>query len=134
MDTIFIHELKLDTYVGIYESELLRPQTIQIDLEMGMPHSRACETDAIEDTVDYAAIVDLIRKELAVRRYSLLEKLAEETAQVILRAFGVPWIRLTVAKLDHMQDVRRRGVSIERKLHALRSMSLPASVQETVEV
>lgn len=133
MDTIFIHELKVNAFVGIYEHELLRPQTIQIDVEMAMPHSRACESDAIEDTIDYAAVVDLIREKLATQRFSLLEKLAEQLAQSILRNFGSPWMRLSVAKLEHMRDVRRRGVCIERSIHAIGIASRQLPVHETTD-
>lgn len=131
MDTIFIHELKVDAFVGVHEHELLRPQTLQIDAELAMPDSRACESDNLEDTVDYTAVVDLIRAKLVESRFSLLEKLAEQLAQSILRNFGISWIRLTVAKLEHMPNVRRRGVCIERSFNAGRPVARSLPVQAT---
>lgn len=79
-----IEKLKIDMYVGIHESEFSAPQTILLDSEMALTDSRSRETNAIEDAIDYAAVVDLIQGHLAKRRDSLLDQLADETAQMFL--------------------------------------------------
>src|ERR1019366_7392854 len=45
MDIIFLRELKVTTLIGIYEREKLVPQTLQIDLDIALPNSRACTSD-----------------------------------------------------------------------------------------
>ena len=114
MDTIFLREFKLDVVIGVYDWERTLPQTIQLDLEIGQPHSRAGKTDRVEDTIDYAAIVGRIRETLAERQFALVEALAEHVADLIRTEFGSPWVRLTVAKLGLFHGIKQLGVSIER--------------------
>ena len=63
MDIIFIDELRLSTLVGIYPREKAMPQTIELSLQIGTPTARAGASDAIGDTIDYAAVVDRLRRE-----------------------------------------------------------------------
>ncbi|MHB1301719.1 MAG: dihydroneopterin aldolase [Burkholderiales bacterium] len=51
---------------------------------------------------------------LASHSFSLLESLAEHLAQIVLAEFGSPWVRLSVAKIDAMNGVKRLGVRMER--------------------
>lgn len=115
MDIIFLHELKVKTLVGIYPWELNAAQTIQLDLEIGLPTSRACQTDNFEDALDYAAIVQRINDALSQKHFSLLEALAEHIAQIILVEFKSPWVKVSVAKLSALRGVKRVGVCIERE-------------------
>lgn len=114
MDSIFIHELRVETLVGIYPWEREVPQTLQFDVELALPSSRACETDDFRDTIDYAAVVQHIRDELTHRHFSLLESMADHLARTILDRFGAPWVSLSVAKLEMIRGVKRLGVRIER--------------------
>lgn len=114
MDIIFLRELKLDVIIGIYEWERKVPQTIQLDLEIGLPNSRAAETDSLADTIDYAGVVTRIREHAAQRPVSLVEALAEQIAQLIRREFGAPWVKVSVAKLGLIRGVKQLGVVIER--------------------
>jgi 7,8-dihydroneopterin aldolase/epimerase/oxygenase len=114
MDTIFIHEFKVDTLIGVYEWERKVPQTIQLDLEIGLSHSRAMQTDRVEDTIDYGAVVSRIQDTLKRQHFSLLEKLAEHIAQMILRDFSATRVKVSVAKLNLISGVKRLGVTIER--------------------
>ncbi len=114
MDIIFLRDLKVDLFIGIYGWEREVPQTVQFDLEVGLPHSRACETDDVEDTIDYGRIVARIRESLSERRFALVEALAEHVSQLIRQEFGAPWVRVSVAKLGLIRDVKQLGVVIER--------------------
>ena len=71
-------------------------------------------SDDIGDTIDYAVVVKRLRSELASRHFKLLEKLAEYIAALLLDDFGAPWVRVSIAKIGVMRDVRRVGVIIER--------------------
>ena len=114
MDTIVISELKLDALIGIYAWEHEVPQTIQLDLEIAVDAARCARSGKISDTVDYAKVVERIRQVLSGRHFTLIEKLAEELASVIMSEFGTPWVRLTVAKLAPIRGVRKLGIRIER--------------------
>jgi 7,8-dihydroneopterin aldolase/epimerase/oxygenase len=114
VDTIFINELRLDILIGVYDWERQAPQTVQIDLEIGLPGTRAAQSDRLADTVDYAAVVARIGEHLRTHRYSLLETAAEQVAGLILGEFGSPWVKVSVTKLAPLRNVRRLGVTIER--------------------
>ena len=114
MDIIFLEEIKLDLLIGIYERERLVPQTIRIDIEIGLPDSRAGETDTIGDTIDYGKVMERIRETVAQRHFSLVEALAEHIAGLIRSEFGAPWVKVAVGKIGMLRDVKRLGVIIER--------------------
>jgi dihydroneopterin aldolase len=116
MDIIFLRELKVETFIGVYEWEKRVPQTLQIDLEIALPHSRACETDDIQDALDYADVVRDIQNALTSRHFNLLEALAEAIAQMLVNDFRLPWVKVSVAKLNAIRGSRMVGVSIERRM------------------
>ena len=114
MDTIFLSEVKVETKLGVPEWERLTTQTIILDVEIAMPHSRSCQTDAIEDTIDYGAVIKRIRQTLAENSFQLVEALAEHICQIILSEFGVPRVKIKVAKPGILPGVKSLGVVIER--------------------
>ena len=118
MDTIFIREFRVDAWVGIYEWEKQRPQTLELEIEIGIPGNDAGHTDNIHDTVHYGEVVERIVADLAERRFKLLEALGEHVCDVITSDFRAPWVRLSVAKLGHIRNVRKVGVTLERRRDA----------------
>lgn len=114
MDTIFLRELKIDTLIGVYDWERQVPQTLQIDLDIALPNSKACASDNIEDALDYAEIVKHLKQVLTSRHFNLLEALAEHIAQILLKDFNAPWVKVSVAKLQAIRDSKMVGISIER--------------------
>lgn len=116
MDIIFIEELRVSTWIGIYPREKAMPQTIELSLQIGVSTASAGATDDIRDTVDYAVVVERLRADLATTHFNLLEKLAEHVATFLLENFAAQWVRVSVAKLGMMAGVRRVGVIIERSV------------------
>lgn len=114
MDIIFLQEVKVETRLGVPEWERVVLQTVVLDIELAMPHSRSCQTDAIEDTIDYGAIVARIRATLAENSFKLVEALAEHICQIILNEFGAPWVKVRVAKPGILPGLKALGVVIER--------------------
>jgi dihydroneopterin aldolase len=114
MDIIFIDDLRISTLIGIYPREKAMPQTVEISLQIGTLTAEASASDDLGDTIDYAQVVERLRSELAAQHFNLLEKLAEYIAKLLLEDFGALWVRVSIAKLGMMRDVRRVGVIIER--------------------
>ena len=114
MDIIFLRELKVETLIGVYEWEKRVAQTLQLDLEIALPNSRACHSDDIADALNYADIVRHIQDVLSSRHFNLLEALAEHIAQILLTDFNAPWVKVSVAKLNAIRGSRMVGISIER--------------------
>lgn len=114
MDIIFLRELRVNTLIGVYEWEKRVPQSLQIDLEIALPNSRACHSDDISDALDYSRIVAHIQEVLQSRHFNLLEALAEHIAQILLDDFRAPWVKVSVAKLQAIRGSKMVGISIER--------------------
>lgn len=114
MDVIFIEGLVGQTVIGIFESELHQPQPVRIDLQAGLPRSRACDTDRIVDTIDYGAVRARLLRLLAEHRLQLLEAFAEAIADILIVEFGAAWARVKVTKPRKFDDVDAVGVQIER--------------------
>ena len=113
MDIIFISDFRIEMLIGVYEWERRVPQTVQFDIEVGLP-SRDRRTDRIGDTIDYSKIVSRVEESLSENRFLLVEALAEHVAQLILTEFRAPWVRTSVTKLAALKGVKRLGVTIER--------------------
>ena len=113
MDIIFINDFRLEILIGVYEWERRVSQTVQLDLEIGLP-PRPKRSDKIGDTIDYSKIVARIEDSLVQNRFLLVEALAEHVAQLILTEFGAPWVKASVTKLGALKGVKRLGVTIER--------------------
>lgn len=114
MDTIFLSEVRIETNLGVPDWERMTPQTIILDIEIGMPHSNSCQTDAIEDTIDYGKVVARIRETLKEHSFKLVEALAEHVCQIILSEFEAPRVKIKVAKPGILPGLKALGVIIER--------------------
>jgi dihydroneopterin aldolase len=113
MDIIFIQDFRVEILIGVYEWERRVPQTVQLDLEIGLP-PREKRSDRIGDTIDYSKVVGRITATLAENHFILVEALAEHIAQLVITEFRAPWIRASVTKLGALKGVKRLGVTIER--------------------
>lgn len=114
MDLIFIEGLRGDTIIGIHDGEFDRRQPLVIDVQAGVPHARACDTDRIADTIDYSVVRERLLRLLAEHRLHLLEAFAEAVADILLDEFGAAWVRVAVVKPNKFDDVKAFGVQIER--------------------
>ena len=115
MNTIFIHDLRVSTRIGVYEWERHLPQTIRIDVDIELPSARAFESGELADAVDYAAVVRRIRAFTATNPHPLLERFTEAIATLVLDEFGAAGVKVRVAKLGAIPGVREIGVTAERR-------------------
>ena len=114
MNTIFVHELRVDTRIGIYAWEQHLTQALLIDLELELPSVTAVASDDFADALDYAAVVKRVQAFAADHRHKLLERFADALAELLRSEFGSPWVRVRVAKLAPVAGVKRLGVVVER--------------------
>jgi len=113
VDIIFINDFRIEMLIGVYEWERRVPQTVQFDLEIGLP-PREQRSDRIAETIDYSKVVARIEQSVRENRFLLVEALAEHIAQLIMSEFGSPWVKASVTKLGAIRSVKRLGVTIER--------------------
>jgi 7,8-dihydroneopterin aldolase/epimerase/oxygenase len=115
LDLIFIEGLRVQTVIGIHDSELHRPQPLVIDLHAGVPHADACDSDRIADTIDYSVVRERLHGLMLHHGVTLLEALAEQIAQMLIGEFGAVWVRVKVVKPRKFEDLEAVGVQIERR-------------------
>jgi dihydroneopterin aldolase len=114
MDIIYLHDLRIDTVIGVFDWERRVRQTVIIDLEMAADVGRAAASDDLADTLNYKAVAKRLIEFVGRSEFQLVETLAERTAELVLQEFGVPWLRLRVNKQGAVRGARDVGVIIER--------------------
>ena len=114
MDIIYLHDLKIDCVIGIWEWERQTVQTITLDLDMAIDARKAAQTDRIEDTLNYKAVAKRLIAFVGESKFQLVETLAERVAEVVLNEFNVSWLRLRVNKKGAIRGATDVGVIIER--------------------
>ena len=114
MDKIFLHELKVETIIGIWEWERTIRQTVVIDLEMSADIARAAATDDVADTLNYKSVAKRLQQFVGESSFQLVETLAERIAGIVREEFDVAWVKVTVHKPGAIRGSRDVGIIIER--------------------
>lgn len=114
MDIIYLHALKIDTVIGIFEWERRVKQAVILDLDMATDIRKAAASDQIADTLDYKAVAKRLIDYVGKNQFQLVETLAERVAEIVLNEFGISWLRLRVNKKGAVRGAVDVGVIIER--------------------
>jgi dihydroneopterin aldolase len=114
MDIVYIRELRAATVIGVYAWERGVRQTVVLDLELAVDNRRAAASDRIGDALDYAAVSARLLAFIEGSEFQLIETLAERVAALVMEEFGVPWLRLRLAKPGAVPQAAGVGVLIER--------------------
>ena len=114
MDIIFLHGLKVDTVIGIWDWERKIRQSVVIDLEMAADIRKAAETDSVDDTLNYKLVAKRLQQFVSESEFRLVETLAERIAGIVNDEFGVPWVRVRVNKPGAIRGAQDVGIIIER--------------------
>ena len=91
--TLKIDGIEVECIIGDLPEERTREQTLVVDAELEIP-DRAAETDALADTVDYAAAAERVRAALKAGECRMIER----AAKVAYDAVGTGCVRVAVAK------------------------------------
>jgi dihydroneopterin aldolase len=113
-DTVFIKGLKATSVIGCYDWERDIRQTLVIDLELQADFTRAAQTDALADALDYAAISQRVIAVCDESRFQLLEALAEHLAGIVLAEFSIQSLLMTITKPGAVEAADGVGVVIQR--------------------
>jgi len=114
MDIVFIHDLQIETVIGIYDWERKIRQTISLDIEMATDISKAAKSDSIDDTLSYKTVAKRLIEFVQQSEFELVEALAEKICSIVMDEFSVPWIKLTLHKPGAVRGSKSVGVIIER--------------------
>jgi dihydroneopterin aldolase len=118
LDKIFIHALKTETIVGIFDWERQVRQTVILDIEFSADIRKAALSDSIDDTLNYKQVAKRVVAFVEASSFHLVETLAERVATLILEEFGVAWVRIVLSKPGAIRGSRDVGVMLERRASA----------------
>lgn len=118
-DEILIRELELLGSVGVTEEERREPQRLVTSLVLRPPIHFGDVGKELSRTVDYAAVCAELRRFVASRRDSLIETLAHEMAEHVLRTFDVARVELELRKFV-LPETRYVAVRVVRERRAPR--------------
>lgn len=114
MDIVYIRDLQIETIIGIYDWEREVRQTISLDLEMAADIRRAAATDDILHALNYKAVAKRLIAFVEESQCLLVERLAEEIANIVRNEFDVPWLKLRLSKPGALRGSKDVGIIIER--------------------
>jgi dihydroneopterin aldolase len=117
LDKIIIKGIEFYGYHGVTFAEQELGQRFVVDVELELPLEKAGRTDQLKDTVDYRKVYSIIKNMEQQKRYKLLEAMAFEIAEVILREFDMVYtVNVCIKKLYVPVGgiIEYTGVSIKR--------------------
>lgn len=114
MDIVYLHGLKVECVIGVWEWERRIKQTVTIDLDMAADIGRAAASDQLEDTLNYKAVAKRLIKFVGDSEFQLVETMAEEIAELLRAEFSIPWCRVRINKRGAVRGAGDVGVVIER--------------------
>ncbi|MDI6935906.1 dihydroneopterin aldolase, partial [Serratia sp. Se-PFBMAAmG] len=82
MDIVFIEQLTVFTTIGVYDWEQGMQQKLVLDVEMAWDNRRAAVSDDVNDCLSYADVTEVILNHLQGGRFALVERVAEEIADL----------------------------------------------------
>jgi 7,8-dihydroneopterin aldolase/epimerase/oxygenase len=129
MDKIFIHALKTETIVGIFDWERQVKQTVVMDIEFSADIRKAATSDCIDDTLNYKGVAKRVLAFVDASSFHLVETLAEHVAMLVLEEFGVSWVSITLSKPGAIRSSRDVGVMLERTLADLQTWRAPGAAK-----
>ena len=115
LDKIHIRDLLIRCIVGIYDWEREKKQDVLINITLYADLGTACQTDRIEDTVDYKAIKQKVVNMVESSSYMLVERLAERVAEICLENPQVQRAKVLVDKTGALRFARSVGIEIVRE-------------------
>lgn len=114
MDKVFIEQLEVITTIGVYDWEQEIKQKLVLDIEMAHDNRPAGKSDDVADALDYAQVSSAVLSYIEGGRFLLVERVAEEIAELIMTRFNVPWIKIRLTKPGAVPQAKGVGVIIER--------------------
>lgn len=123
MDIVFIEQLSVITTIGVYDWEQTIEQKLVFDIEMAWDNRKAAASDDVSDCLSYADISEAVINHVEGGRFALVERVAEEIADLLLEKFQSPWVRIKVSKPGAVARAANVGVVIERGLNLKQNFS-----------
>lgn len=111
---MYIRDLFLRCIIGINPEERTKRQDVLINITLYIDLSRACQSDRLEDTIDYKKVKNKVVEIVEQGAYVLIERLAGRIAELCLETHQVQKVRVLVEKPGALRFARSVGVEVVR--------------------
>ena len=115
LDKIHIRDLLVRCIVGINGWEREKKQDILINITLYADLKTACQSDKIDDTVDYKTMKLKVVKMVEASSFMLVERLAEAVTEICLENPQVQKVRVSIDKTGALRYARSVAVEIVRE-------------------
>lgn len=113
---VFLKNVRFRAFHGVLPQERLVGGDFLLNLRVGYPIEKGMESDEVEDTLNYAALFDLVRQEMN-KPSQLLEHVAGRIVKTIMEAFpDVTSVDLELTKLNPPMGADSDGAGIFLKV------------------
>ncbi len=110
---IRLKNVRFRAFHGVLPQERKVGATFAVDLRVGYPLRMAMESDLVEDTLNYATLYEVVKREMMVPS-QLLEHVAGRMAKAIIEHFPkVTSIDLELTKLNPPMGGDMEGAGVE---------------------
>jgi dihydroneopterin aldolase len=99
VDRIELRGLRVTATHGVLPEEQARAQPFELDLDIEADLVAAGASDALADTVDYAALAETAARVVGGERHALLERVAQRVADELLHDGRVLSVTVVIRKL-----------------------------------
>lgn len=116
VDVIELRGLRALGFCGALPEEQERRQPFEVDLDVEADLSAAGLSDELGDTIDYGALCAQVESVVVDERFTLMERLAQRIAEVVLADQRIDAVTVVVRKLRPPvpQQLETSGVRIRR--------------------
>ncbi|MCO6501443.1 MAG: dihydroneopterin aldolase [Vicingus serpentipes] len=100
MGKIFVEGIKLYAYHGCFKEETSIGTNFLVNVELDVDLEKPAITDSIEDTVNYQAVFQVVKEQMAVPS-KILEHVSKRIIDALFKEFSaIDKIKLKVSKLN----------------------------------
>ena len=113
---IFLDDMRFYAYHGVMEQEQRVGGEYSVSLIVEVDLTQAVQTDDVADTINYAELYVLVKREMAVPS-RLLEHVAGRIGQCAMKEFErITTLTIRVTKLNPPMGADCKGASVEIKM------------------
>jgi dihydroneopterin aldolase len=95
---IELRGLTVHAHHGVYPEEQEKGQRFVVDVVLVPVSARACESDRLDDAVNYGEVAGVVVRTATERRYDLIERVAAVIGDTLLARFPLERVRVSVHK------------------------------------
>lgn len=118
MARIRVKDLRLRTFIGIKEEEVLNRQDVLINLTILYPAAQAVEVNQIDRALNYRTITKAVIHHVEENRFALLERLTQELLDLVMTHPEVEYAEVEVDKPHALRFAESVSITLSAERRA----------------